>query len=70
MKRASLRLIEDELRKRGIDDPRCYFAMRYWNPYTEEVLEEIKRDGINTLVIVPLYPQVGCWPSLAPPDAV
>lgn len=31
--------------------------MRYWNPYTEEVLEKIHADGINSLVILPLYPQ-------------
>lgn len=22
---------------------RCYFAMRYWNPYTEEVLAQVSR---------------------------
>ena len=38
-------------------DVKCYFAMRYWNPYTEEVLDQITRDGIDALVIVPLYPQ-------------
>ena len=31
--------------------------MRYWNPYTEEVLEKMQEDGINTIVVVPLYPQ-------------
>ena len=31
--------------------------MRYWYPFTEEALEEIRNDGINALVIVPLYPQ-------------
>lgn len=31
--------------------------MRYWNPYTEEVLEQMQKDEINTIVIVPLYPQ-------------
>ena len=30
---------------------------RYWNPYTEEVLDQMQRDGINTMVVVPLYPQ-------------
>ena len=34
-----------------------YIAMRYWKPFTEEALEAIRRDGINALVIVPLYPQ-------------
>lgn len=31
--------------------------MRYWKPYTDEVLQEIRRDGIEELVILPLYPQ-------------
>jgi protoheme ferro-lyase len=31
--------------------------MRYWDPLTADVLEEMYADGINTMVIVPLYPQ-------------
>jgi len=31
--------------------------MRYWYPFTEEALEQIQKDGVNALVIVPLYPQ-------------
>jgi ferrochelatase len=52
-------LIEDLLRQKGPSDMdfKCYFAMRYWNPYTEEVLDKMQRDGVNTVVIVPLYPQ-------------
>lgn len=34
-----------------------YIAMRYWRPFTGEALERIKRDGIEALVIIPLYPQ-------------
>jgi protoporphyrin/coproporphyrin ferrochelatase len=34
-----------------------YIGMRYWKPYTEDALEQICRDRINALVIVPLYPQ-------------
>lgn len=49
-------LVESKLRKSGLD-ARCYFAMRYWNPFTEEVLDKMLADGINTMVIVPLYPQ-------------
>ena len=43
------------LRRLGLD-AKCYVAMRYWHPFTEEALEEVKRDGVNTLVVVPLYP--------------
>ena len=31
--------------------------MRYWYPFTEQALEEIKRDKVEALVILPLYPQ-------------
>ena len=31
--------------------------MRYWYPFTEEAIARIKRDRIEQLVILPLYPQ-------------
>ncbi|XP_015085403.1 ferrochelatase-2, chloroplastic-like isoform X2 [Solanum pennellii] len=34
-----------------------YIAMRYWHPFTEEAVHQIKRDGITKLVVLPLYPQ-------------
>ncbi|KAL1834596.1 hypothetical protein DCAR_0104805 [Daucus carota subsp. sativus] len=34
-----------------------YVAMRYWHPFTEEAVQQIKRDGISKLVVLPLYPQ-------------
>jgi len=40
----------------GYEDTKCYFAMRYWYPFTEEVLTQMKSDGIEKLVILPLYP--------------
>ncbi|KAL5192294.1 Ferrochelatase-2, chloroplastic [Glycine soja] len=36
---------------------KVYVGMRYWHPFTEEAIEQIKRDGITKLVILPLYPQ-------------
>lgn len=55
---AQARLIEEALkRKHGLEQARCYVGMRYWHPFTEDALREIRRDGINALVIVPLYPQ-------------
>lgn len=53
---AQARLLENALAEKGYD-AKCYFAMRYWHPYTDEALTAIERDGINSLVIVPLYPQ-------------
>ncbi|WP_204141956.1 ferrochelatase [Halomicronema sp. CCY15110] len=34
-----------------------YIGMRYWYPFTEEAIARIKRDRIEELVILPLYPQ-------------
>lgn len=50
-------MIEQSIRKKGLKGANCYFAMRYWNPYTEEVLNQMHKDGINSIVILPLYPQ-------------
>jgi len=38
--------------------------MRYWHPFTEEALASIKADGIERLVVLPLYPQVCFFISL------
>ena len=50
------RAIEEALAARG-QPARVYVAMRYWNPFTEEAVQAIKHDGINRLVVLPLYPQ-------------
>jgi ferrochelatase len=34
-----------------------YVAMRYWHPFTEEALDEIEKDGVKKVVLLPLYPQ-------------
>ena len=38
-------------------DIKVYVGMRYWHPFTEEAIEQIKTDNIEKLVILPLYPQ-------------
>ena len=48
--------LTEQLRERGCE-VRAYVGMRYWHPFTEEALADIKRDGIERLVILPLYPQ-------------
>jgi protoheme ferro-lyase len=30
-------LVQEALRQKGFAQARCYFAMRYWHPYTDEV---------------------------------
>jgi protoporphyrin/coproporphyrin ferrochelatase len=48
--------LRDELVRRGID-ANVYVGMRYWHPFTEKTIEEIVRDGITELIVLPLYPQ-------------
>jgi ferrochelatase len=36
---------------------KVYTAMRYWKPFTQDALDEIERDGIKRVVLLPLYPQ-------------
>src|SRR4030095_9687735 len=32
-------------------------AMRYWHPDTEKPLQELQKEGIRRIVLLPLYPQ-------------
>ncbi len=49
------RELQSALRQRGIDAT-SYVAMRYWHPFTESAVSDIKADGINQVVVLPLYP--------------
>lgn len=44
------------LREQGFECS-MYIAMRYWHPFTEAIVEQIKADGIERLIVLPLYPQ-------------
>jgi ferrochelatase len=48
--------LEEELKRRGVDS-KMYIGMRYWYPFTEEAVDQIMKDGITRLVVLPLYPQ-------------
>jgi ferrochelatase len=48
--------LRDELKRRGLQ-ARVYVGMRYWHPFTREAVEQMLRDGITELVVLPLYPQ-------------
>mmetsp|Transcript_20894 Transcript_20894/g.42184 ORF Transcript_20894/g.42184 Transcript_20894/m.42184 type:complete len:515 (-) Transcript_20894:151-1695(-) len=55
--KAQADLMAKSLKDRYGIEAKTYIGMRYWYPFTEEALEQIKKDGINALVILPLYPQ-------------
>ena len=48
--------LQERLQQHG-QEANVYVGMRYWHPFTEEALAKIKRDNIERLVILPLYPQ-------------
>ncbi len=48
--------LQQVLRDKGMDAT-VYIGMRYWNPFTEEAVAQIKQDGVEDLVVLPLYPQ-------------
>ncbi len=49
------RELQSALRQRGIDAT-SYVAMRYWHPFTESAVADIKADEIAEVVVLPLYP--------------
>ncbi|QKF66343.1 ferrochelatase [Arcobacter venerupis] len=40
-----------------IEDFKTYQVMRYTPPFAQDVIKEILKDGINEIVMLPLYPQ-------------
>ncbi|MCS6890643.1 MAG: ferrochelatase [Rhodovarius sp.] len=36
---------------------RCFIAMRYWHPFSEEAAAAVKAWGADRVILVPLYPQ-------------
>lgn len=49
------RLLEEKLNERY--PAKVYAAMRYWHPFTEEVLDELEKEKITKVILLPLYPQ-------------
>lgn len=45
-----------ELQKMLGDGYRCFVAMRYWKPFTDEALAAIKAEGITRIIALSLYP--------------
>lgn len=42
----------------GMDgEVRCFIAMRYWHPFTEQAVAEVKAFAPDRIVLLPLYPQ-------------
>lgn len=54
---AQAELLKESLKQRYGLQVQTYIGMRYWHPFTEDALEQIRKDKIDALVILPLYPQ-------------
>jgi ferrochelatase len=48
--------LQAALAAEGIDAG-VYVGMRYWDPYIDDALADIKKDRVTRLVVLPLYPQ-------------
>jgi ferrochelatase len=53
---AQAQALQECLQQKG-QEVNAYIGMRYWHPFTEEAIARIKRDKVERLVILPLYPQ-------------
>jgi len=47
--------LQAELRDAGLD-AHCFVAMRYWNPFTAEAIEQLRAADCDEVVLLPLYP--------------
>jgi ferrochelatase len=53
------RALEAELNRRfaGTAEFTVKLGMRYWHPFTSETADELRREGIKDIFLLPLYPQ-------------
>ena len=50
------RALEAVLSAEGVD-ARCFVAMRYWHPFTDQALREVMEWAPDEVLLLPLYPQ-------------
>ena len=41
----------------GSDEVRCFVAMRYWHPFSDETVRDVRAFNPDNVVLLPLYPQ-------------
>ncbi len=52
---AQAKALEEKLK--DTIDVKIVIAMRYWKPFTDEAIQELKKEGITDIILLPLYPQ-------------
>jgi ferrochelatase len=50
------RALQLKLAESGVD-AHCFVAMRYWHPFTEEAITQLRAAQCDEVVLLPLYPQ-------------
>jgi ferrochelatase len=50
------RALQSSLVESGLD-ARCFVAMRYWHPFTQEAIAQLRAAHCEEVVLLPLYPQ-------------
>lgn len=61
--------LEHALSGSGGDEMRCFIAMRYWHPFTDEAARAVKAFAPDRIVLLPLYPQFSTTTSASSFDA-
>lgn len=49
--------LEKELNKSSNDEYKCFIAMRYTYPFLKDTFKDIEMAGLDSLDVIPLYPQ-------------
>lgn len=49
--------LEQALKEKGNGEYKCFIAMRYWHPMSEQVAKNVKAYAPDQIILLPLYPQ-------------
>lgn len=49
--------LENYLNENSNDDFKCFIFMRYWHPFSKEVVPKVKAYAPDEIILLPLYPQ-------------
>ena len=55
--RAQATALQTALHAAGLTQHDVFVCMRYWHPFTEAVVAELKQKGFEDVLLLPLYPQ-------------
>jgi protoporphyrin/coproporphyrin ferrochelatase len=54
--KAQAEALEAQLKSEGLDIS-VYIGMRYWHPFIEKAVDQMLADGVEEIIVLPLYPQ-------------